>query len=556
MYSLPRVPKTTIFKDLYTTFSCMLDSLKQFLPRGKAGKQRKTTGVRKPKKGEILLRTKSVCKGFPGVWEHLILDNIDFDVKAGEVHALLGENGAGKTVLAFLMSGFYSATKGKIYIRGKSVSLKSPKDALDRGVGMVHQEFTCARPLTVAENVALGFRESNLSFPLSKVEKKLEELSERYGLKVDPKAKIEDLSAGEQQRVEILKVLFYEPQVIILDEPTSVLTPQESKKLFAVLRNMAKEGHGIVFITHKFEEVFEASDRVTVLRLGKLIGMKKTSQTNRRELARMMLGRKVSVHLKRKPVKSRKVTLEVKDLYALGPKGVSALRGVSLRVRRGEIFGLAGVAGNGQRELIEVITGLRKAEKGKVHIFGKDMTNHSPRDILEAGLVHIPEERRRVGISEPMTVAENFILKDYRTSPFSKRSFLNLSFITNHVKKLVSEFEVLVPDLWRTESRILSGGNIQRLILARELWREPRLIVASHPTYGLDLKAIKHTWELFMKLREKGTALLLISEDLDEIMSLSDRVGVIFEGKIVGTMDAAKAKKVKIGLMMMGSKAK
>lgn len=534
----------------------MLDSLKKFLPGGKAGKRRKTAAIRKPKKGEILLRTKSVCKGFPGVWEHLILDNIDFDVKAGEVHALLGENGAGKTVLAFLMSGFYFATKGKIYIRGKSVSLKSPRDALERGVGMVHQEFTCARPLTVAENVALGLRESNLSFPLAKVEKRLEEVSERYGLRVDPKAKIEDLSAGGQQRVEILKVLFYEPQVIILDEPTSVLTPQESRDLFSVLRKMAKEGHGIVFITHKFEEVFRVSDRVTVLRLGKLVGTKKTSETNERELTRMMLGRKVSVHLKRKPVRSKKPALEVRDLHALGPRGVPALRGVSFKVRKGEIFGLAGIAGNGQRELIEVITGLREVTKGTVRIFGRDMTNRSPRDILETGLVHIPEERRRVGVSEPMTVAENFIMKDYRTSPFSKRTFLNRPFITQHVKKLVSEFGILVPDLWRTETRILSGGNIQRLILARELWREPRLVVASHPTYGLDLKAIKHTWELFMELREKGSSFLLISEDLDEIMSLSDRIGVIFEGKIVGTMGTAKAKKEEIGLMMTGSKAK
>jgi simple sugar transport system ATP-binding protein len=534
----------------------MISSLKKFLPQRKVNKRRRSTGARKPRKGEILLQTKECCKGFPGVWEHLILDQIDFDVKAGEIHALLGENGAGKTVLAFLMSGFYFATEGKIYIRGKPVSLKSPKDALDHGVGMVHQEFTCARPLTVAENVALGFDASNFSFPLRKVEKRLRELSERYGLKVDPKAKIEDLSAGEQQRVEILKVLFYEPQVIILDEPTSVLTPHEAKELYSVLRNMAKEGHGIVLITHKLEEVFKASDRVTVLRLGKLVATKKISETNERELARMMLGRKVSVHLKRKPVRSKKPALEVGDLHALGPKGVPALRGVSFKVREGEIFGLAGIAGNGQRELIEVITGLRKVTKGKVRIYGNDMTNRSPRDILEEGLVHIPEDRRRIGVSEPMTVAENFIMKDYRTSPFSKRTFLNRSFITQHAKKMVSEFEILVPDLWQTETRILSGGNIQRLILARELWREPRLVVASHPTYGLDLKAIKHTWELFMDLREKGSSFLLISEDLDEIMSLSDRIGVIFEGKIVGTMDAAKAKKEEIGLMMTGSKVK
>ena len=529
-----------------------MNLLEKFRFSKKGGKKPKPIIARKPRGGKILLRTEGVCKGFPGVWEHLILDRINFDVKAGEIHALLGENGAGKTVLANIMSGFYFATGGKIYIRGKPVTLKSPKDALERGVGMVHQEFTCARPLTVAENVALGLKESNFSFPLAKVEKRVKELSERYGLKVDPKAKIEDLSAGEQQRVEILKVLFYEPQVIILDEPTSVLTDVESEQLFSVLRRMAREGHGIVFITHKFEEVFKVSDRVTVLRLGKLIGTKKTSETNKRELIEMMLGRRVAVHLKRKPRKSKKIALEVKNLYALGPRGVPAVRGVSFCVREGEIFGIAGIAGNGQRELVEVIAGLRNAEKGEVRIFGKDMTNRSPREILKAGLVHIPEERRRIGVAEPMTVAENFIMKDYRTPPFSKRAFLNSSFITEHSKKLISEFEILVPDLWQSETRILSGGNIQRLILARELWRKPRLIVASHPTYGLDLKAVKHTWELFMKLREAGSAFLLISEDLDEVMSLSDRIGVIFEGKIVGTMDARKAKKVEIGLMMAG----
>lgn len=529
-----------------------INPLKKILPR--KGTKKLEKSAPKPRQGEVLVRVEGICKGFPGVWEYLILDNVNFDVKAGEIHALLGENGAGKTVLANIMSGFYFATKGKIYIRGKLVSIKSPKDALEHGVAMVHQEFTCARPLTVAENVALGLRKSNFSFPLSKVEEKLRQLSEKYGLKIDPKAKIEDLSAGEQQRVEILKVLFYDPQVIILDEPTSVLTPHESRQLFSVLRSMAREGHGIVIITHKLEGVLEGTDRVTVLRLGKLVGTKKTSETNGIELTRMMLGRKVSIHLKRKPVKSMKVALEVRDLHAFGARGVPALKGISFKIRKGEIFGLAGVAGNGQKELIETITGLRKVEKGKVYIFEKDLTNRSPRDILEAGLVHIPEERRKIGVSEPMTVAENLIIEDYRTSPFSGRFFLNRSFITQHAKKMISEYGILAPDLWQTETRILSGGNIQRLILARELWKEPRLIVAAHPTYGLDLKAIKHTWELFMRLRDKGTTILLLSEDLDEIIALSDCIGVIFEGKMMGVRDAAKADKDEIGLMMLGSR--
>jgi simple sugar transport system ATP-binding protein len=531
----------------------MINPLKKLLPREKGGKKPKGAS-RKPRKGEVLVRAEGICKGFPGVWEHLILDHINFDVRAGEVHALLGENGAGKTVLANILSGFYSFSEGKIYVKGKPVSIKSPRDALRHGIGMVHQEFTLARPLTVAENVALGLAESNFSFPLSKVEKKIRELSERYGLKVDPKAKVEELSAGEQQRVEIIKTLYHEPEVLILDEPTSVLTPEESKKLFSVLRAMAREGHGVVFITHKLEEVMEVSDRVTVLRLGKLIGTRKTSETNRRELVRMMMGREVVFRPKRKRVKMGKIALEVKNLHVLNEKGLLAVKGISLSVREGEILGIAGVAGNGQSELVEAVTGLREVIKGKVFIFGKDMTNRSPREIMEAGVAHIPEERRRIGTAEGMTYAENLIMKDYRSPPFSKWTFLNRSLITQHAERMVSEYEIMVPDLWRTETRILSGGNIQRLILARETWREPRLIIAVHPTYGLDLKALRHTHDLFLRLKEKGTAILLVSEDLDEVMSLSDRIAVIFEGKIVGTVDAAKAKVEKIGLMMAGSK--
>lgn len=498
------------------------------------------------------MRAEGIVKGFPGIWEHLILDHINFDVKSSEVHALLGENGAGKTVLANILSGFYSLTDGRIYVRGKQVSIKSPSDALKLGIGMVHQEFTCARPLTVAENVALGLRASNFSFPFREVEKKLKELSERYGIKVDPKAKIEELSAGEQQRVEIIKVLYYEPQVLILDEPTSVLTPEEAKSLFYVLRSMAKEGRGIVLITHKIDEVFEISDRVTVLRLGKWVGTRKTSETNEPELVRMMMGGEVTLPEK-KPAKLGKVALEVKDLHVLGDRGLPAVRGVSLTVREGEILGIAGIAGNGQRELIEAITGLRRVEKGKVLIFEEDMTNRSPKEILDLGVAHTPEERRRVGTAEGMTVAENLIMKDYRRAPFSKKSFLDRAFITEHAKRMVSEYDILIPDLWSTETRILSGGNIQRLILARETWWSPRMIIATHPTYGLDLKAIKHTHGLFLRLKEKGTSILLISENLEEIFSLSDRIAVMFEGKIVGVVDAEKARVEKIGLMMAGA---
>jgi simple sugar transport system ATP-binding protein len=503
-------------------------------------------------KGEVLLRAEKVVKGFPGVWEHLILDEVNFDVKSGEVHVILGENGAGKTVLANVLSGFYSTSRGQIYVRGKPVTISSPEDALRLGVAMVHQEFTLVRPLTVAENVALGLKKSSLSFPIDEVERKLNELSVKYNLKVDPKARVDDLSVGEQQRAEILKVLYHDPDVIILDEPTSVLTPTESQQLFSILRNLADEGKGVILITHKLEDVMRNSDRVTVLKLGKLSGTKNTSQTNEQELVRMMIGPEVPVLPKVRPSAKGKVALEVSEVCVLGGEGEPAVRGASLTVHEGEILGIAGVSGNGQTELVEAVAGLRRVIGGKILIFGQDMTNHSPKEIAMLGVSNIPEERRRTGTAEGLPLMENLIMKDYRTSPFSTAGFLNMPVIKEHCKKLISEFEILTPDLEKTEARILSGGNIQRMILARELWKEPRLVIASHPTYGLDLRAIEHTHRLLLKLRGKGSAILLVSEDLDEIMALSDRIAVMFNGKVVGIKESGKTSTQEIGLMMAG----
>jgi len=503
-------------------------------------------------KGEVLLRVEKVVKGFPGVWEHLILDEVDFDVKSGEVHVILGENGAGKTVLANVLSGFYLASRGQIYVREKPVTIKSPEDALRLGVAMVHQEFTLVRPLTVAENVALGLKRNSLSFPIDDVERRLGELSARHNLDVNPKARVEDLSVGAQQRAEILKVLYHDPDVIILDEPTSVLTPIESQQLFSILRGLANEGKGIVLITHKLEDVMRNSDRVTVLKLGKLTGTKNTFETNEQELVRMMIGPEVPVLPRVRPAEKGKIALEVKELFVLGGEGESAVRGASLTVHEGEILGIAGVSGNGQAELVEAITGLRKVVGGKMLISGQDMTNRSPREIAMLGVSHIPEERRRTGTAEGLPLMENLMMKHYRIPPFSKAGFLNVSEIRNHCERLVSEFEILTPDLERTEARILSGGNIQRMILARELWKEPKLVVAAHPTYGLDLRAIEHTHRLLLRLREKGSAVLLVSEDLDEIMALSDRIAVMFNGKIVGVRESGETSSQEIGLMMAG----
>jgi ABC-type uncharacterized transport system ATPase subunit len=498
-------------------------------------------------KGDIILRGKNLCKGFPGVWEHLILDHIDIDIRAGEIHTLLGENGAGKTVIANCLSGFYLLSEGQLYVKGKPVTLKSPRDAIRHGIGMVHQELALVKPFTIAQNIALGLPASDLSFPIPEVEARVRELSQKYKLHIDPLARVEDLSIGEQQRAEIIKVLYHNPEILILDEPTSLISA-DAEHLFEALHSMAEMGYGILFITHKIEEALEVGDRVTVLRLGKTMGTKETDKIDKTELVKLMFGEHTPVHLERKPVKSTKIALEVKNLEALSVGDEPALQDVSFSIREGEILGFAGISGNGQNDLAEVITGLRKATKGQVIIHGKDYTNRTPGQIIRAGVAHIPEKRREMGVIEPMTVAENVVLKDIRVSPFSKGFFLNISHITKHAKEIVSSFGALVSDLWKSQTRILSGGNIQRLILGRETWRMPKCLVAVYPTQGLDAKAIDHTWELFMKLREAGSSIFFVSEDLDEIMALSDRIAVMSKGRIIGMFEGSEAKRQEIGL--------
>jgi simple sugar transport system ATP-binding protein len=498
---------------------------------------------------DILLAGKGLCKGFPGVWKHLILDHIDLDIRVGEIHTLLGENGAGKTVIANCLSGFYSLTEGQIYVKGRPVTLKSPADGIRHGIGMVHQELALVKPFTIAQNIALGLPASDLSFPLPEVEAKVHELSETYKLSIDPLAKVEDLSAGEQQRAEIIKVLYHDPEILILDEPTSLISA-DADRLFEALANLAKLGYGILFITHKIEEALEVGDRVTVLRLGKSMGTRHTAQTDKSELVKLMFGEHTPVHLERKPIKSDTIVLDVKDLEAIAADEEPALQGVSFSIREGEILGFAGISGNGQSELAEVVTGMRPAIRGQVIIGGKDYTNQSPLEIIRAGVAHIPEKRRAMGVIEPMTTAENVVLKDIRVAPFSRGSFVNKSHITLHTKEIVSKFGALVSDLWKSPARILSGGNIQRLILGRETWRIPQCLVAVYPAQGLDAKAIDHTWELLMRLREAGTAILLVSEDLDELMALSDRIAVMSKGRIVGLFEAGQATREALGLMI------
>ncbi len=495
-----------------------------------------------------LVLMKNIVKRFPGVVANA---GITFEARAGEVHALLGENGAGKTTLMNILYGLYQPDEGEIYIRGQRVTIHSPRDALRLGIGMVHQHFMLVHPHTVAENVILGLDDVSFRQPTRVVRKKLAEFSERYGLKVDPDAYIWQLSAGEQQRVEIIKALYRGAEVLILDEPTTMLTPQEARDLFATMRRMAEEGRTVIFITHKLEEVMAVSDRVTVLRKGKVVGSLHTRDTNERELARLMVGREVIFHLEKAPVTPGRDVLRVEEVSALNDKDVPALRKVSLTVREREILGIAGVAGNGQRELVEVITGLRPVTEGRVYIDGEEVTNRSARDVLAKGVAHVPEERMHMGMVPNMSIAENLILKSYDRPPFCRGIFLDRQAIRSHAERIIREYQIAAPGPW-TPAKLLSGGNIQRVILGRELSLSPRLLVASHPTYGLDVGATEYIRRVLLQQREKGMAILLVSEDLEEIFALSDRIAVMFEGRIMGILNAKEATVETVGAMMAG----
>jgi ABC-type uncharacterized transport system ATPase subunit len=498
-----------------------------------------------------LVAMRGIVKRFPGV---LANDQIDFSVEPGQIHALLGENGAGKTTLMNVLYGLYQPEEGDIIFRGQPVQLASPRDAIQLGIGMVHQHFMLIPPLTVAENVILGLKHSaNPLLDLEDAQRKISELSERYGMPVNPKDEVWQLSVGEQQRVEIIKALYRGAEVLILDEPTSVLIPQEVGELFQVLRRMAKEGKAIIFISHKLDEVMQVSKKVTVLRDGRVVATLDTENTSESELARLMVGREVLFRIEKEEPKLGDVVLKVSDLDAPGDKGLPALKGVSFEIRAGECVGFAGVSGNGQRELAEVISGLRPASAGSVHIGDADMTNCSPAEIIQAGLGYIPEERHRVGAIGDFTVAENAILETHR-SHFTQGIFLNQHAIRKHVSDLISNYDVKTPSS-ETPARNLSGGNLQKLILGRELSRHPELLLAAQPTRGLDVGATEYIRQELIRARDQGTAILLISEDLDEILSLSDRILVMYEGQIVGELSSKEADIETLGLMMGGATA-
>jgi simple sugar transport system ATP-binding protein len=489
-----------------------------------------------------------IIKRFPGV---LANDRVCFDVNAGEVHALLGENGAGKSTLMRQLYGLYRPDDGVILIDGQPMVFRSPSDAIRAGIGMIHQHFMLVPTLTVTQNVALGLKSSREPITdLGRVSARVQELSKAYGLKVAPDAYVWQLSVGEQQRVEILKALYRGASFIILDEPTAVLTPQEVDDLFVTLRHMVSEGHGLVFISHKLNEVMAISDRVTVLRDGRMVGTIPGREATRDILVSMMVGREVKP-LAPQPIQAGAVRLKIEKLRAMGDRGTEMLRGVDLEVRGGEIVGLAGVSGNGQRELAQCLAGLRKVIDGTIIIEEQDMTHATLRERLDAGLAYIPEERMRDGAIREFSVEENLFLHDHGSPDYTRGPFLDFRKMAAQANKLVAQYAVKTPRL-DTPIKNLSGGNIQKLIMARELSRQPKILIAAQPTRGVDIGATEYIHQRLLEQRAAGMAILLISEDLDEVRALSDRIAVMYEGQIIGVVQRGEATVEEIGLMMAG----
>jgi general nucleoside transport system ATP-binding protein len=497
---------------------------------------------------EPLLRVEQLTKRFPQVVAN---EGVSVEINKGEIHCLLGENGAGKTTLAECLYGFYKPDSGQIYFKGMPVKLSSPVDAINLGIGMVHQHFVLVPPLTVVENVVVGIQENGLILDLKKSEQRLSNICETYGIHVDLQAKIWQLSVGEQQWVEILKALYVGSELLILDEPTAVLTPQETERFFSTLKQMSREGLSILLITHKLNEVMQISDRVTVLRRGKLVATAQTSEVTKAELARMMVGREVIFSVHKSGSSRQGPVLTVKELHARGDRGQEVLQGVSFDLHRGEILGLAGISGNGQKELFEVLSGVRQADSGQVILEDEDITNRSSKYVMSRGVGHVPEDRLQEGLIPDFNLSENLILGQQRSKLYRRGMFLNFEQIRKFAMMCVSTFEIKTPSL-NQPTKFLSGGNIQKIILAREFTQCPQCLLANQPTRGLDVGVIEYVHKRLLEKREEGIGILLASEDLDEIMDLSDRIAVLFKGQILGIFDEQEADIEKIGLLMAG----
>jgi len=519
------------------------------IPRGREKKVRKSP-LAGAKRGETVLETKGITKRFPGV---IANDHIDFNIKAGEIHALLGENGAGKTTLMNILFGILQPDEGEIYVRGRKVKFKSPLDAIDLGIGMVHQHRKLIPAHTALENIVLGHPKTAIIPNMRRAEREVKELCRKYGFKIDLNARVWQLSAGEQQLVEILKSIYRGAKLLILDEPTSVLTPLETERFLKSLRIMTKDELAIIpFITHKLPDVLSVSDRVTILRRGRVVKRLKTRKATTKALAKHMVGREVLFRVKKPKVKIGREVLRVENLSALSDKGVLALKGVSFSIREGEIFGIAGITGNGQHELAEALAGLRKAEGGKVVFQGRDITRASVLERLKMGIGYIPSERVEVGTIGEFSLVDNIAMNLYFDKEFSKWGFLHYKRIREHAEKAISEFDVMAPNV-DTKAAHLSGGNLQKLILARVIPRTSGLLIANLPTHGLDVGATEFVRNRLGACKKKGIGILLISEDLDEVLQMSDRIAPIYEGKFVEIIPAKKARKESIGAMMAGA---
>ena len=500
-----------------------------------------------------ILELRGITKEFPGIVAN---DHVDFDLAAGEVHALLGENGAGKSTLMNILYGLYKADAGEIRLRGKPVSFSSAKDAIEVGIGMVHQHFMLIPVMTVAENIVLGNepKREGVFFDERGAEERVRELSQRFGLIVDPTALVSQITVGQQQRVEILKALYRGAEILILDEPTAVLTPQEATELFEIIQSLRADGKSIIFISHKLNEVLEIADRITVLRRGKKIETVPREGATEELLARAMVGREVLLRVNKPPAKPGDVLLEVEDLHVFDERGIEKVCGVSFSVRAGEIVGIAGVDGNGQTELIDAITGLRRSQSGAVKVAGRECLHATPRDMLDRGVGHIPEDRQRRGLVLEFSIAENIALHDYSKPPDAKWGWLFPAKLVEAARMLIKQFDVRGGGPL-TRAGGLSGGNQQKVVVAREIARDPKVLIAAQPTRGLDVGAIEYLHRRLVEERDEGRAILLISLELDEILSLSDRILVLYEGQIAGEHEGEVSEE-QIGLEMLGGRRK
>jgi ABC-type uncharacterized transport system ATPase subunit len=497
-----------------------------------------------------VLELRGITKRFPGV---LANDHIDLTLEEGKILALLGENGAGKTTLMNILYGLYHQDEGEIIVRGQEIEVESPNDAIAAGIGMVHQHFMLVPVFTVTENVMLGDEHTRFGGVLDRksAAERIRQISEQFNLEVDPDDYVKDLPVGVQQRVEIIKLLYREADILILDEPSAVLTPQEVEGLFDIMHTLVDQGKSIIFITHKLGEVLDVADNITVIRRGKVVGSTVPAEADRRKLAEMMVGRAVLLEVEKELPQVGDPVLEIDDLVVVDERQQVAVDGITFDVRAGEVLGLAGVQGNGQTELVEAITGLRKSLEGKIQLLGHDITQATPRQITELGTAHVPEDRQRDGLVLSFPVSDNLVLNNYYLPPFTKGVVMQQEAIEQNADTLIQEFDIRTPG-GSTQAGTLSGGNQQKVIVAREFSRPIKLLVASQPTRGLDVGSVEYIHRRIVEKRDEGTAVLLVSTELDEIMELSDRIAVMYRGKIVDILDAEKATKNQVGLLMAG----